>query len=215
VGVRGVKGADIAGPAGADGGPRGAARYPTCPGWAARVLDIRRVRVETAGGALRLSVQMADLSTAWNPPNGFDHVAFNLFIELPGQAEPGASAMPLQRDGLPEGMRWHRRLRAHGWSNALYSARGAGAEADGASVTPAATIAADAPSHTVSFTFPASALGNLGNLAGAKLYLNTWDYDGGFRPLEAEPAAMRFGRAQGGGDPPWMDAPGVSLLPPR
>ena len=202
---------EVEDPAGDDRGAQGKYAYPTDAGWDAHPLDIRHVRVETAGGALRVSVRMASISTAWNPPNGFDHVAFNLFVELPGQAA-GATAMPLQHDALPGGMRWHRRLRAHGWSNALCSSTGAASEADGASTAPSAAIHVDAATSTVIFTLAAGALGNLPSLSGARLYLNTWDYDGGFRPLEPAPAGMRFGGGQAG-DPLWMDATPVLVLP--
>ena len=205
--------AELEDPAGDDSGPRGDYRYPTDESWSQHPLDIRQVRVETSGGALRVSVQMASISTAWNPPNGFDHVAFDLFVQLPGQADAGATAMPRQHDELPAGMRWHRRLRSHGWSNALFSSAGAGAEADGASIAPTAAIAVDPSTNTVTFTFAAGALGNLASLSGARLYLNTWDYDGGFRPLEPQPAGARFGGGDGQRDPLWMDATPVIELP--
>jgi hypothetical protein len=178
-------------------------------------LDIRNVRVESAGGALRVSVRMASISTAWNPPNGFDHVAFNLFIELPGEGG-GATAMPMQHGDVPEGFRWQGRLRVNGWTNALFAAQGASADADGTPVTPAAALAVDAAARTVTFTLAASALGNRKDLAGARLYLNTWDYDGGYRPLDPEPAGAHFGGGRPGqASPLWMDATGVIELPSR
>jgi hypothetical protein len=205
---------DVDDPAGDDRGPTGTYLYPTDPSWAMRPLDIRHVRVETAGGALRVSVGMCALSTAWNPPNGFDHVAFNLYIELPGEAGAGATAMPMQRGQLPPGMHWHRRLRVNGWTNALFSELGAGPDADGTSLSPAASLQVDAATNTVSFTLPASALGRRKDLAGAKLYLSTWDYDGGYRELAAEPAGMRFGGNRGEGAR-WMDDTAVLALPSR
>jgi glycosidase len=207
--------ADIEDPAGDDVGATSGYLYPTDPSWSQRPLDIRHVRVETAGGALRVSVRMSSLSTAWNPPNGFDHVAFNVFIELPGESG-GATAMPMQHGSLPAGMQWHRRLRVHGWTNALFAAPGANAEADGTPVTPAAGLAVDPASETVTFTIAASALGNRKDLAGARLYLNTWDYDGGYRPLDPSPAGAHFGGGRPGESTPlWMDATGVIELPSR
>jgi hypothetical protein len=49
----------------------------------------------------------------------------------------------------------------------------------------------------VKLTVPAAALGALPSLAGARVYVTTWDYDGGYRPLG--PAAAPF--AMGGGMP--------------
>jgi glycosidase len=200
-------------PAGDDTGPGGTYVYPTDPTWANHPLDIRHVRVEGAGGALRISVRMARLSTAWNPPNGFDHVAFNLYLQLPGETD-SATAMPMQHAELPAGMRWQRRLRVNGWTNALFSSAGASAEHDGTPLSPAASLQVDAATNTVTFTLPASALGRHPDLAGAKLYLTTWDYDGGYRELAPAPAGMRFGGAPGAA-PLWMDDSGVLTLPSR
>jgi len=109
-------------------------------------------------------------------------------------------------------MRWHRRLRVHGWSNALFASEGASATLEGAPVAPAARVSTDAASRTVSLLLPAAALGELKSLSGAKVYVTTWDYDGGYRALR--PAAQPYG--MGGGDdstPKVMDESVVILLP--
>lgn len=185
--------ADQADPAGDDHGPDGAYSYPSHGSWgAARQMDLRRVRVSGAGGALRLDLQLHSVSTRWNPPNGFDHVAFTIFIQLPGRAG-GATEMPLQNARLPGGMRWHLRLRAHGWSNALFAAEGASATHEGTPVTPAAAIRADSRSATVSFTVPAAVLGRHKSLSGARIYVSTWDYDGGYRAIAPQPQPYALG----------------------
>ena len=189
-------------PVGDDHGPTGSYRYPTGGGWgAARPMDLQRVRVSGSGGALRLDIKLNSISTRWNPANGFDHVAFTIFIELPGR-DGGATLMPLQNASLPGGMRWHLRLRAHGWSNTLFSAAAAAADHEGTPVTPAAAITTDASTGTVSFTLPAAALGNLKSLSGARIYVSTWDYDGGYRAI----APQAQGYTLGGGA---VDAPKV------
>ncbi len=196
-------------PAGDDHGPAGSPlryAYPTDASFAPRQMDLRAVRVFTAGGALRVEAQMQAITTTWAPANGFDHVAFTLFIELPGQ-QGGATVMPLQDGSLPAGpgpavepgapMRWHRRLRVHGWSNALFSAEGATAANEGTPVTPGAIVEADPSTRTVRFTLPAAALGRLPTLSGARLYISTWDYDGGYRALGAQPAGHAMGLQDG------------------
>jgi len=184
-------------PADDDTGPNGRYQYPSDPSFAAqRSMDLRQVRVRTAGGAMEIELRMAGLSRVWNPPHGFDHLALSVFIELPGLPD-GATALPFQAANLPEGMRWHRRLRVHGWRNALFSNEGAGAAADGTPLAPAATVAADAARQTITLTLPSAALGRPLSLSGAKVYVSTWDYDGGYRPLAADPAPW----AIGGGDP--------------
>jgi glycosidase len=207
--------ADVDDPEGDDRGPDGGTRYPTHASFAPGQMDLRRVRVSTAGGALRVELTLGAFSRVWGPPNGFDHVAFSLFIELPGR-EGGAAAMPLQNAVLPDGMRWHVRARAHGWSNALFGARGADASAEGESIAPAATIETDAAGRSVSFTFPAAALGDAATLSGARLYVTTWDYDGGWRELAREAGPFTMGSASAADParaPKVMDASALIRLP--
>ena len=194
---------------GAGGGPQGRYVYPTHESYT-RQMDLRRTRVLSAGGALRLELEMADLTRVWGPANGFDHVAFSVFVELPGRSD-GARAMPGQDAELPQGMRWHLRLRAHGWSNALFGPEGADTRADGRSITPAAEISTDTATRTVRFTIPSEALGDPASLSGARIFVSTWDWDGTWRPLAREAGSFIVG----GGDPNapklWSASPVITL----
>ncbi len=205
--------ADVADPAGDDHGPAGRYTYPTDPGWGANhQADLRRVKVSESGGALRLDLTTARLTRLWNPANGFDHVAFTVFIELPGR-DGGSQVMPLQNATLPQGMNWHLRLRAHGWSNVLFTSAGATASHEGTPAPVGAQLLSDATSHTVSFILPAAALGNLPSLAGVKLYVTTWDYDSGYRGLSAAALPYGFGGGDPNADPRVMDDTPVITLP--
>jgi glycosidase len=204
--------ADVADPSGDDHGPTGAYRYPADTGWDAHQADIEHVRVHGAGGALKIEVRMRAVSALWNPPNGFDHVAFTVFVQLP-EGEAGARMMPLQHARLPEGMRWHYRLRANGWTNALFSAAGASDVQEGTPAAPTGAVRVDAKTRTVTFTLPAASLGKPDTLTGAKLYIATWDYDGGYRPLQPAAGAHAFGGGQPG-DPLVMDDTAVIELSP-
>jgi hypothetical protein len=110
-------------------------------------------------------------------------------------------------------MRWQYRLRAHGWSNALFAAAGASAGNEGTATTPAAGIEVDAAKRTISFTFSGAALGKLASLSGVKVYVSTWDIDGGPRPLAAQPGQSTFGGGDGARDPLVMDDTAVITLP--
>jgi carbohydrate-binding DOMON domain-containing protein len=204
--------ADVADPVGDDSGPTGQYSYPSDPGWGAnRQMDLRRVRVSESKGALQLDLEMAGITNNWSPANGFDHVAFTVYIELPGQAG-GATVMPLQNASLPAGMRWHRRLRVGGWSSALFAPEGATATNEGSTVRPAAAVQVNREQRTVRLTLPAAGLGRLPSLSGAKVYVTTWDYDGGYRALGSQAQAY----AMGGGapdDPKVMDDSAVIVLP--
>lgn len=205
--------ADVADPSSDDHGPTGRYQYPNDAGWREhRPLDIHGVRVSGTGGAMKIELQMNRLTALWNPANGFDHVAFTIFIEIPG-APGGTSVMPLQNATLPAGMRWHYRLRAHGWSNLLFSSAGAGADNEGTPASPSATLAADAGSNTLTLTFPANALGNLQTLSGVKLYITTWDYDAKYRALAPAAQGFSFGGGDGAVDPLVMDDTAVIVLP--
>lgn len=205
--------ADVTDPPGDDWGPQGRYTYPTDPGWGShRQMDLRRVQVLTAGGALRLSLTMHDITTQWNPANGFDHVAFTVFIELPGASE-GATVMPLQSAQLPAGMRWHRRLRVHGWTNALFDPRGASAQNEGSPLGFGAHIEVDRTTRTVHLTVPASALGRLTSLSGARVYVTTWDYDGGYRALLPQAAGFSMGGRVAPNDALIMDDTPIITIP--
>ncbi len=213
---------DLADPVGDDVGPSGKTVYPTDPGWRNyRQADIHHVRASGAGGALKLDLTMNSITTFWNPQNGFDHVAFTIFIEIPGK-EGGTTIMPMQNASLPNGMKWHYRIRAHGWSNALFSSLGASATNEGTSTAPAADIRVDQAKKAVSFILSSASLGQLKSLSGVKLYVATWDYDNGYRPLLAVAGAHTFGGAMGeargtGGEaennPLIMDDTAVITLP--
>lgn len=207
---------DVQDPAGDDRGPEGHYTYPTDPTYEQlRPADIRRVQVatrgEAQGQALRITLTMAGLSTVWSPRNGFDHVAFTTFIELPGESGEGARVMPLQDGDVPGNLRWHRRLRSHGWSLSLFDAQGAATDHEGTPLTRGVKVSTDAANNSVTFTLSAAALGRR-NLSGARLWINTWDWDARYRALGEQPQAYSFGGGRHG-QPKVMDATEVLVLP--
>jgi hypothetical protein len=203
-------------PSADDHGPQGQYVYPTDPVYSQlRPADIRRVQVATradaSGTALQITLTMAGLSTVWSPRHGFDHVAFTTFIELPGEPA-GARVMPLQDGDLPDGMRWHRRLRSHGWSLALFDHEGASSTHEGRPVNRGVKVSVDASAQTVTFTLSAAALGTRADLKGARVWINTWDWDARYRALAPEAAIYTFGGAPAG-QPKVMDSSDVLVLP--
>ncbi|MGQ0799825.1 MAG: alpha-amylase family glycosyl hydrolase [Pseudomarimonas sp.] len=197
--------AEVSDPSGDDAGPRGRYRYPSDPSWGEhRQMDLRGARAFVAGASMRLELDMHRVTQIWNPANDFDHVAFSIFISLPG-ATNGVAALPLQNAKMPANLRWHYRLRAHGWSNAMFTAVGASETADGKTHSPGAQIAVDKDRHRVSFLIPASALGNATSLAGASIYVTTWDYDSGYRRLSKQGDGHSMAGGDGANDPLVMD----------
>ena len=205
--------AQIDDPAGDDSGPTGAYHYPTDDSWGTNHQgDIRKVTVSTAGASMKIDIQTSLVTSVWNPSNGFDHVAFTIFIQIPGKSG-GTSVMPLQNATLPGGMSWNYRIRAHGWSNALFSSTDASASSEGTTVSPAASIQVDKTTNTVSFTLTDASLGKPASLSGAKIYVTTWDYDGGYRGLCRKPPSSGRSGAVRAIDPLVLDATQVITLP--
>jgi glycosidase len=176
-----------------DRGPTGRYVYPDGSGWRdSRPADLRGATLWASGGALRIELRMRTLVAEWNPTNDFDHVAFTLFLRLPGR-EDGVTVLPQQSAQMPDGGRWHLRLRTHGWSNALFDAAGADAQHEGRTFGESARIDVDRVAGTVRFTLPARALGSPSSLEGLAVYATTWDYDGGYRALGEVAGPNRFG----------------------
>jgi len=185
--------ADVRDPAGDDLGLDGTYRYPTDPDFARlQPQDLRHVRVYTAGRTLRVELDVAAISRAWAPANGFDHVAFTLFFALPGRSD-GTAAMPQQFANLPDGLRWHYRLRAHGWSNAWFQSDGADANQEGQQHRPSPTITVLPDTNTVRFDWPAAAFDDVRDWRGLRLYATTWDYDSGYRAIDKDAGPMTYG----------------------
>ncbi len=180
---------------GDDNGPGGAYRYPEDASFQSGQMDIQQVEAFTAGSNLKVTMTMGQISTQWGPPNGFDHVAFNVYIDLPGE-EDGATVLPLINANAPENFSWDVAAVAYGWGNTLYSPVGASAETWGPNITPVPTIDVDVDARTVSLTFSAQAMGYPASLSGSKIYITTWDIDGisnSYRPLTDEGDAFVMG----------------------
>ena len=160
-------------------------------------MDIRRLIASAFGTNLQLEVEMGEVTDVWDPANGFDHVLFHIYIDLPGQE--GLTILPRINAQTPEGFDWDYLGFMEGWSNRLYYAKDASEEEYGTVVTPAPQVSVNIPENTISFLFTSEALGNPETLDGAKIYIATWDWNG----PDAEYRFLRPGGGQwgfGGGD---------------
>ncbi|QRN95952.1 hypothetical protein JRI60_44110 [Archangium violaceum] len=199
-------------PAGDDIGPGGNYHYPTDSSWGDNHQgDLRRVTLLGSGNVLKIALQTNRVTTIWNPQNGFDHVAFTVFVDVPGRT--GITVMPQQNASVPAGMEWDYRARVHGWSNALFDTRGASATVEGTPVSPAAAIEVDMAGNTVTLTLSGELFSGLTNLKGVKVYVTTWDYDGGYRPLVPTAEQWKFWGGDGATDPLVLDDTPVLAIP--
>lgn len=165
-------------------------------------MDILKTRVTAFGNNLQVELTMAETTDVWGPVNGFDHVLFQIFIDLPGQE--GMTVLPRLNAEAPEGFAWDYMAFIEGWNNRLFSTEGAAADAFGAAVIPAPEISVNRETQTITFLFLADALGNPETLEGARVYVATWDWNG----PDADYRSMRPTAGQwvfGGGD--WTTDP--------
>jgi glycosidase len=161
-------------PTGDDRGPAGTYGYPLDSSFGHH-MDITGVTLEVGATTLNLNVTLADLSTVWNPPNGYDHVAFSIFFSLPGQTSP-ATVLPKLSGSAPPGFAWSLGQLSYGWEDRMYTSVGATADAyGGTSVTP--VVKTDPASKTVTFTYDRTVYG-LPTWSGVAVYVTTWDFDG-------------------------------------
>ncbi|HAH05606.1 MAG TPA: alpha-amylase [Elusimicrobia bacterium] len=200
--------AEVEDPVGDDRGPLGTYRYPLAPGFEGRA-DIERVSLYRRGPGAKWVVKMAKgLSDGWNPPLGFDHVCFNIFLSWPDGR--GVRVLPRMNAEMPEGQTWDFGLFLGGWTVALYPASGSTAGSMAPPVQPPPKVKSDKKAGTVEIVFDLDAFRGVGSFDGAEFNVTTWDYDGmegGLRPLAPEPADYVFGGGKADGVK-WMDAAG-------
>ncbi len=200
-------------PAGDDHGPAGNYLKPQDQTFTSQ-MDIRKVAVTSFGGNLQVDITMTEVTRMWIPPNGFDHVVFHIFIDVPGQE--GVSVLPYMNSNTPDDFAWDYFSYVGGWNNILSSAAGAHEKNFGAQATPVPEVAVDMAAKTVSFLFKPAALGYPETLAGGKVYVTTWDGSGaeGFhRKLSQEGAAFEFGGGNSEKDPLILDDTPVIIIP--
>jgi len=200
-------------PVGDDTGPAGTYFYPSDPTFGHQT-DIEGWRVEAGAVTMTLRLRMREITTTWNPGQGFDHVAFSVFLDLPDRE--GLTFLPRLFADAPDGFAWDIGVLAQGWGNNAFGIEGATPDAWGASNPGAPRAQVDPVTRTVSFPFDGQRLG-VASWTGVKVYVSTWDWDGieaRYRLLFPEGGTWAFG---GGAedDPHVMDDLPVIEIPPQ
>jgi glycosidase len=163
-------------PVGDDHGPTGDYRYPKNSSFTNQN-DLKAVEVLTAGTNLQITVTPAGpVTNPWGPPNGFDHVAYYVYLQTPGAT--GATVLPLQNGQAPAGLSWNRMAFFGGWNTMLFGPDGASLKSYGSAISPSGKISVDKTNNQITFTFGGDSLGAPATLSGTKVYVTTWDYDG-------------------------------------
>jgi hypothetical protein len=156
---------------------------------------------------------MANVTTVWSPDQGFDHVVFDIYFQLPGQ--PGVTALPFLSASAPAGFGWTYGQFSSGYKadNKTFNSVGADGSNFGQVVTgPKISVAG----RTITFEYDRNAFG-LATWTGVKVYITTWDFDGVqkvFRAISPAGDSYVFGHGNPG-DPKIMDdVPPITLTGP-
>ncbi|MGB9795736.1 alpha-amylase family glycosyl hydrolase [Fervidobacterium gondwanense] len=180
-------------PADDDIGPNGTYIYPTDATFK-RQMDILEAKVESIGSTLVISVKPRDLTKSWGPPNGFDHVTYQIFIDDPNRK--GTGVLPMQNYAF-DNWDWDWEIFATGWLSAIYTAQGSAKDKFGVQLGSPEVFVEDG---WVKIIVKGDWIGNPSSFSGWTVYVTSWDYDGiesKFRPLQQEPKAY----IMGGGNP--------------
>ena len=200
-----------------DNGPNGLYFYPSDDSYSPegsplKASDILNATVEYGGDTLRITLKMANISTIWGPPNGFDHTSIHIHFDLPDSQ--GSTIMVEQQSMTPTGFAWDLTQRTFGWGNLIYNSTGATATKRGVTVAGAPVIDADKENKTISFIYSGQSL-DVDSWEGVSIYITTWDIDGLediLRNIETAGAQWHFGGGQPT-DPKIMDSVGPILIP--
>ncbi|PNR97414.1 alpha-amylase family glycosyl hydrolase [Petrotoga olearia] len=181
---------------GDDKGPNGTYSYPKDSTFN-KQMDIKEVELIQIGTMLRMVVTMENVTDIWNPPNGFDHVTFQIYFDDPDKK--GAVELPFQNATMPNNLNWDYEVYATGWGISLFSSENSSANKYGDPITPAPTTQVNKQENKITFMIPLSTL-DTSDLSGWTIYITTYDYDGiegVLRPLSPNGGPWSFG----GGNP--------------
>jgi hypothetical protein len=161
-------------------------------------MDLRAAVLTVTEDGLRVALRPAELSDSLGSPNGFDHVRYHLFFDLPGL--DGSEAIPFLNAAAPDGLAWDYALAVDGWQVQAASAVGASTDSLGTRLPVAPTVSADPAAGEIVIDWPLWQLVNPVPLDQIRLYVTTWDADpatGALLPLAGEAGPAEFGGPAG------------------
>ncbi len=158
--------------------------------------DIEKVSAKAHKSGLVLDITMCEITSYWSPPNGFDHVSFNIFFTIPNASNPAIGDLPgLQAKHVSDG--WNIAHELYGWNNTMYSSQGADLNEIGARFGYAPSVKVDKEKKRIQIQYDGEAFG-VADWSNVEVYLTTWDRDGGdgqYRPLAKDTGQWNFGGA--------------------
>jgi len=135
-------------------------------------LSLEQVSAHTSGRDLQLRLRMASVTNDWNPPHGYDHVYFSVFLDFPGQ--PGRKFFP-KLGYFRDDFEFNAGFLLYGWGLRSFGAEDSTPEAYGAPLLGDVTDQADLKKRLITFTFSNRFFDSLKTFAGVKVFISTWD----------------------------------------
>jgi carbohydrate-binding DOMON domain-containing protein len=135
-------------------------------------LSMEQVLVYTSGRDIQLRVRMAEVTSDWNPPQGFDHVYFNVFFDFPGH--PGKRFFP-KLDYSRVDFEFNTGFLLHGWGIRSFGAADTTPDTYGEPLIGEIKNSVDTKTRTIVFTFSTRFFEKLQTFSGTKIFVSTWD----------------------------------------
>ncbi len=67
-------------------------------------MNIQKVDITAGNSTLDIAFTMSAVTNGWTPPNGFDHLSFHVYFDLPNKT--GLSMLPKINATAPDGFKW-------------------------------------------------------------------------------------------------------------
>jgi len=160
--------------------------------------DILAVNAELGGDILLLTLTMKVLTNDWIPANGFDNVAFSIYIDTADKE--GIRVLPLLNAEMANDWLWDLGHVTYGWGNTTFSTAGADANNFGEKFAVAPHIRVDDVNKTINFRYDKQDF-DIADWRGAKIYITTWDItgEGMYRGLSPNPSHWDFAGGEADG----------------
>ena len=141
---------------------------------------------------------MGEVRSDWLAPNGFDHVAINLFFSVPDMS--GSTVLPQLNANAPTGFKWNYIHKLYGWDNSVNRQSSTNDSNTGGILPYSPKIKVDTDLNTILINYNASQFG-LEDWNGVELYIATWDVsgEGEYRSIATEASRWQFSRPEGHG----------------
>ena len=154
-------------------------------------LDIESVQAKAGGDTLELTLKMCDISVAWAPQNGFDHLALTIYFD--SNAMTGKRDLPLLFAKIPHNSKWDLAHSVFGWGNYVFGSSESTAAQEGKLINYTPEIEVNVELKEIKLTYRGKRLG-VNNWQDTSVYITTWDKDegGDYRRIVEQPSRWDF-----------------------